>query len=299
MHARAASWYKSVPSYLSIKGIRKGLCANKAMTQYRGQECQLSHWRIHKHDCTSRLRKDSWKPGWELAGREPVCMGSDEEVIMGPAFVPDTYGIPKYLWGNVPAIDMLNLTQNEGLDYSKDLRLLSAGTHSSLKHLRQLTPFRIWRHTKPRQDASANPTDIYRKCGGRGQWQRFWHCGTKCDSSSNGVSLQPRRSCTSDAPYLVLRFHTFSNATIVTRKAVTTCSGCVYKNQSETSRISTSENVDLRYAVIAPGPHEETMGQSPYIFRGSKKSFSWAGPRSPCSDDASSRKKGLPWSRSL
>lgn len=39
----------------------------------------------------------------------------------------NSYGAEKYLWGNVPAFDMLKLVQNEGVGYAKDILLLFAG----------------------------------------------------------------------------------------------------------------------------------------------------------------------------
>lgn len=37
------------------------------------------------------------------------------------------FGAKKYLWGNVPAYDVVQLSANEGKAYSRDLRLLFAG----------------------------------------------------------------------------------------------------------------------------------------------------------------------------
>lgn len=37
----------------------------------------------------------------------------------------------KCLWGNVPAIDVLQLESNEGVDYGKQLNLLFAGKFST------------------------------------------------------------------------------------------------------------------------------------------------------------------------
>jgi len=37
------------------------------------------------------------------------------------------FGAGKYLWGNVPAIDVLRLEQNEGEDYTGNIALLFAG----------------------------------------------------------------------------------------------------------------------------------------------------------------------------
>lgn len=37
------------------------------------------------------------------------------------------FGNKKYLWGNMPAFDLLRLDANEGSDYSGNLRVLCAG----------------------------------------------------------------------------------------------------------------------------------------------------------------------------
>ena len=39
----------------------------------------------------------------------------------------EPFGGTKYLWGNMPAIDIVKLQQNEGVDYDKKLQLLFAG----------------------------------------------------------------------------------------------------------------------------------------------------------------------------
>lgn len=54
-----------------------------------------------------------------------------------PNFISDgdpstPFGARKYLWGNMPALDVLNCAQNEGGGLPKDLRLLFAGKYSEL-----------------------------------------------------------------------------------------------------------------------------------------------------------------------
>ena len=50
------------------------------------------------------------------------------------------YGGGKYLWGNVPALDILNLREHEGIGTSRDLRLLFAGGHGFLAFRHPLMP---------------------------------------------------------------------------------------------------------------------------------------------------------------
>lgn len=44
------------------------------------------------------------------------------------------FGGAKYLWGNTPAIDVVNLERNEGLDFKDDLYLLFAGKYRPATH---------------------------------------------------------------------------------------------------------------------------------------------------------------------
>ena len=44
------------------------------------------------------------------------------------------------LWGNEPALDLLNLQQKEGVDFAEDLRLLFAGGYCFLMLYQSLTP---------------------------------------------------------------------------------------------------------------------------------------------------------------
>lgn len=37
------------------------------------------------------------------------------------------FGVAKYLWGNVPAFDVIQLGQNEGVNFQNPINLLFAG----------------------------------------------------------------------------------------------------------------------------------------------------------------------------
>lgn len=41
--------------------------------------------------------------------------------------IGQVFGSKKYLWGNMPAFDVLELESNEGIGFKADLRLLFAG----------------------------------------------------------------------------------------------------------------------------------------------------------------------------
>ncbi|KAE9989949.1 hypothetical protein EG327_002091 [Venturia inaequalis] len=87
---------------------------------YCSPSCQKAHWVEHKKDCKSPYMKSTWNPAWYMEGRAPNFASP------GPSFV--TFGGAKYLWGNMPAIDVLALEQNEGPDWANDLNLLFAAT---------------------------------------------------------------------------------------------------------------------------------------------------------------------------
>ncbi|ERF68455.1 hypothetical protein EPUS_03773 [Endocarpon pusillum Z07020] len=94
-------------------------CSGCFLVQYCSKECQKIHWPAHKLDCKSPLIKETWKPSWHMERREPA--------FMRVSFVHNSFGMPKYLWGNVPAIDLLNLKDNEADATEENFRLLFAG----------------------------------------------------------------------------------------------------------------------------------------------------------------------------
>ncbi|KAI1262719.1 hypothetical protein F5Y18DRAFT_438850 [Xylariaceae sp. FL1019] len=88
--------------------------------QYCSKRCQTAHWPDHRKDCQSPLLKGTWKPRWMTQNRQPAFMGDSESMTK--------FGAPKYLWGNVPAIDVVQLAQNEGINFQKPLDLLFAAS---------------------------------------------------------------------------------------------------------------------------------------------------------------------------
>lgn len=71
--------------------------------------------------------KPTWKPAWATENRGPSFVegGGGPAPNNGPNMT--VHGQRKYLWGNVPALDVLNLKDNEGVDTTRELRLLFAG----------------------------------------------------------------------------------------------------------------------------------------------------------------------------
>lgn len=86
--------------------------------QYCGRACQVQDWNHHKAHCRSPLNKPDWQPRWIADGRVPAFVGGTPIRFFGGG---------KYFLGNVPALDLLQLSRNEGENYNKDLNLLLAG----------------------------------------------------------------------------------------------------------------------------------------------------------------------------
>ncbi|OCL12153.1 hypothetical protein AOQ84DRAFT_420874 [Glonium stellatum] len=98
--------------------IAGNACTGCFLVQYCSRECQRAHWKTHKNDCKSPLIKKTWRPSWDREGRKPAFIGDDPS--------PNQYGGKQYMWGNMPAIDVLNLKRNEGSDKDRDYALLFA-----------------------------------------------------------------------------------------------------------------------------------------------------------------------------
>ncbi|KAI0904588.1 hypothetical protein F4823DRAFT_628512 [Ustulina deusta] len=92
-------------------------CGNCLMITYCSKRCQVVHWATHRTDCRSAFMKGTWVPSWVTQNRAPTFLNDEKP--------PHTeFGTPKYFWGNVPAIDVVRLPQNEGIDFQEPLRVL-------------------------------------------------------------------------------------------------------------------------------------------------------------------------------
>ncbi|KAL4268876.1 MUB1/samB family protein [Pleurotus pulmonarius] len=86
-------------------GTGSSFCSKCRLVAYCSKDCQAVDWKRHKADCNSPYLKPTWKPAWIVESRLPACAGSDEQSLFGIQGV--------HLWGNVPAIDCLNIAKNE------------------------------------------------------------------------------------------------------------------------------------------------------------------------------------------
>ncbi|KAJ5047251.1 uncharacterized protein L3040_003090 [Drepanopeziza brunnea f. sp. 'multigermtubi'] len=105
--------------------LAPNVCKGCFLIQYCSKECQVAHWVSHKVDCKSPLMKSTWKPSWQREVRKPAFITGDS----GPfAFGQTKYGKQKYLWGNVPAIDVVNHCHNEAANLPERFSLLFAAS---------------------------------------------------------------------------------------------------------------------------------------------------------------------------
>ncbi|KAI1122573.1 hypothetical protein F5Y10DRAFT_287042 [Nemania abortiva] len=94
-------------------------CKSCLMVTYCGKACQKAHWQTHQKDCKSSFMQETWEPRWMIQNRTPAFIGGLGHTI---------FGAPKYLWGNVPAIDVIQLNRNEGPNYEGPLNMLFAAS---------------------------------------------------------------------------------------------------------------------------------------------------------------------------
>ncbi|KAF2129720.1 hypothetical protein P153DRAFT_430843 [Dothidotthia symphoricarpi CBS 119687] len=95
-------------------------CGKCKLVQYCSKDCQVADWPRHRFTCKSALMKEHWTPDWFIAGRKPAFIGSSLSV---------PFGTTKYLWGNMPALDILQVNDNEGIaDKDRHFSLLFAAS---------------------------------------------------------------------------------------------------------------------------------------------------------------------------
>lgn len=62
------------------------------------------------------MAKEHWRHSWDREGRIPHWASGAASTNLHNVF-----GGSKYLWGSTPAVDVLNLEANEGIDYKEDI----------------------------------------------------------------------------------------------------------------------------------------------------------------------------------
>ncbi|APA07182.1 hypothetical protein SS1G_04092 [Sclerotinia sclerotiorum 1980 UF-70] len=105
-------------------------CSKCLLVQYCSKDCQAAHWKSHKKDCHSPLLKKSWKPQWAAEKRVPafITPGGDLNAPVHEWVTMVQHGSKKYLWGNVPAIDVIQRGKNEGEIFPEEFNMLFAAS---------------------------------------------------------------------------------------------------------------------------------------------------------------------------
>ncbi|KAJ6576027.1 hypothetical protein DFH09DRAFT_980979 [Mycena vulgaris] len=106
------------------KSLRCGACQ---LVVYCSKDCQQKHWKTHKSDCKDPIRSKEWQPRWVLEQRSPSFMSDKEEPKKPWAESLERISVGSSLWGNMPAVDIINLPRNEA-DLTKDLALVFAAS---------------------------------------------------------------------------------------------------------------------------------------------------------------------------
>ena len=98
-------------------------------TKYCGVSCQREHWTSHELDCEFSIAQVDLATA--MGGRGPQAWLS----LTSDAPARSFNHHKEYLWGNMPAFDVLKLEANEGKGYKGDLDLLFAGIVPLSNHL--------------------------------------------------------------------------------------------------------------------------------------------------------------------
>ncbi|KAF1994316.1 hypothetical protein P154DRAFT_586027 [Amniculicola lignicola CBS 123094] len=86
------------------QNVTKKICGSCKLVQYCSRKCQLAHRTSHNELCKSNLMDRFYVPRYIQENRVPAFMGCPPQIV---------FGEQQYLWGNVPALDILNIRDNK------------------------------------------------------------------------------------------------------------------------------------------------------------------------------------------
>ncbi|THU96978.1 hypothetical protein K435DRAFT_722257 [Dendrothele bispora CBS 962.96] len=107
-HLECGNW--NVNAGRRCTKVASKVCSGCRLVGYCSQSCQNEHWSAHKRDCKHTLKSKDWRPRWVLERRSPDFIVKNNSGNKGMVF-----GMGRSLWGNMPALDILNLKDNEGI----------------------------------------------------------------------------------------------------------------------------------------------------------------------------------------
>ncbi|KAF7371104.1 DUF4470 domain-containing protein [Mycena sanguinolenta] len=116
------------------------ICPHCRLIKYCSEKCKTQHWPKHRSACTHPYLSDHWQPSWVTEGRDPAFLYPSNLVTL---FRPTID-----FWGDLPAMDCLQLPSNEGnnLEPLPDLKLCFAAS-GDLRNLIRTVNSLPWDYT--------------------------------------------------------------------------------------------------------------------------------------------------------
>ncbi|KAJ6568386.1 hypothetical protein DFH09DRAFT_918084 [Mycena vulgaris] len=99
------------------------VCTRCHLIKYCSERCKTQHWAKHRSRCTHPYLSETWQPSWVTEGRDPTFLYPSSSMTL---FRPSVD-----FWGDLPAMDCLQLPTNEGMDEFEplgDLKLCFAAS---------------------------------------------------------------------------------------------------------------------------------------------------------------------------
>ncbi|KAJ7483326.1 hypothetical protein FB451DRAFT_1439130 [Mycena latifolia] len=111
------------------------VCAGCHLIKYCSEKCKAQHWSKHRSRCTHPYLSETWQPSWVTDGRDPSFLYPSNTLTL---FRPSVD-----FWGDLPAIDCLQLPTNEGRDVDEveplgDLKLSSGDLRNLIRTINNL-----------------------------------------------------------------------------------------------------------------------------------------------------------------
>ncbi|KAF8800718.1 hypothetical protein BYT27DRAFT_7342339 [Phlegmacium glaucopus] len=122
-----------VEQYTACENQGTSACSACKLVSYCSKECQRDHWKFHKRDCKNRMRSENWMPIWIVENRLPSFINNEKLEQEFERRGKEEFSTGCSLWGNTPAMDVINLAYNEK-DAMRDFSLAFVAS-GDLRHV--------------------------------------------------------------------------------------------------------------------------------------------------------------------
>ncbi|KAF8800717.1 hypothetical protein BYT27DRAFT_7199539 [Phlegmacium glaucopus] len=122
-----------VEQYTACENQGTSACSACRLVSYCSKKCQREHWKFHKQDCKNRMRSENWMPIWVVENRLPSLFSNENAEQDFERRGKEEFSTGCSLWGNTPAIDVINLAYNEK-DARRDFSLAFVAS-GDLRHV--------------------------------------------------------------------------------------------------------------------------------------------------------------------